>query len=282
MIFELIKKRKSVRTFKDEKINKDDLVWIKRLVNEVNMEEGPNGHKIQFQIVNKDPNNDGEIAGTYGVIKNPQLYITAAIKNNNEYLEDFGYLLEKIIITLVKRNIGSCWLGGTFKRSDFNKVILDNEKDIIPAVIPIGYPSDKKRTIEKAMRFLTKADNKKEWSELFYYNDFTTPITEKGQIELEPLKDAFESVRLGPSSSNKQPWRLVYNNYSKKVHFYLNEDHKYSGNKLGFTMQRIDAGIAMYHFEAVAKEGKISGKWIIENPKLVPIKNYKYIKTYSY
>ena len=57
---------------------------------------------------------------------------------------------------------------------------------------------------------------------------------------------------------------------SKKgaVHFYLNRLNNYTGNKLGFEMQKIDIGIAMCHFELALWDDGISGEFYVDNPKI--------------
>jgi hypothetical protein len=72
-------------------------------------------------------------------------------------------------------------------------------------------------------------------------------------------------VRIGPSASNKQPWRAVKQNGA--VHFYLAETKGYAGNSsFGFKMQRIDLGIAACHIDMTAKELGIQGKITVNDP----------------
>lgn len=283
MIFNLIQKRTSVRTFQLKPLTDDDISWINKTITEVNGEKGPNGTSITFSLLNPDTNGDGKIAGTYGFIKNARAYIAGTIPNNNKAIEDYGYLLEKIIIKLVERDIGSCWLGGSFKRTDFANPLDLKDGWIIPAVIPIGYPEINRRNTEKAMRFIIKADKRLKWTDIFYLDTFKEELSLGGlKDDKTTLMSALEGVRLGPSASNRQPWRLVLDDAANKVHFFLFEDPKYSGNRMGFSMQHIDAGISMYHFQATAEENKFTGKWLDENPELETPVNYQYIKTFSW
>jgi len=283
MIFNLIQKRTSVRTFQDKPLTAADSNWIKEILTNINNECGPNGTQVNFSLLSPDIKGDGGIIGTYGFIRNAQAYIAGTVSNATSNIEDYGYLLEKIIIKLVERNIGSCWLGGSFKRKDFSNPLGLKEGELIPAVLPVGYPVENRRTAEKAMRFLIKADKRRKWTDIFFINTFDEGLTSgalKGKYSV--LMSAFESVRLGPSASNKQPWRLVMDKKNDCVHFYLNEEPKYNSN-LEFSMQRLDAGIALYHFKAAASENGFSGNWIQKDPGLiVPSANYKYTKTFSW
>jgi len=284
MIFNFMQKRTSVRTFMEKSLSESDMVHINSILTEANQEKGPNGLNVKFSLLDIAPNDDGNIVGTYGFIRNAQAYIAGTTPNDKSALEDYGYLLEKIIIKLVEAGLGSCWLGGTFKRDDFSTPLALKKDMIIPAVLPIGYPVKNRRNAERAMRFIIKADKRLKWTDLFYNGNFETGLTSGSLTGVNSvLLSAFESVRLGPSASNKQPWRLVLDEENNQVHFYLDEDPKYSGNKLGFSMQRIDIGISMYHFQSVAEENGFAGTWNNQNPNLtVPNNNYKYIKTFSW
>lgn len=71
-------------------------------------------------------------------------------------------------------------------------------------------------------------------------------------------------LRLAPSASNKQPWRVLVDN--EKFHFYLARNKGY-GEALGYDVQKIDIGIAMCHFELTMQELGFKGKWKEDNPK---------------
>ncbi|MBN2852862.1 MAG: nitroreductase [Clostridia bacterium] len=284
MIYKKIEKRTSVRTFQIKPLTEVDKLWIRQTIEEISKEKGPFRNQIHFRLLNADPNKSGKPVGTYGLIKNAQSYITGVIPNSDDQLCDFGYLMEKIIIRLTGKNIGTCWLGGTFKRENFKEALTVKEGYIIPAVVPVGYAMDSRSSVEKAMRLFAKSNSRQDWSQLFFLSDFDTPLEkEEHKNEIGNLTDAFESVRLAPSASNKQPWKMVLDFEKSNVYVYINENPNYSGNKMGFKMQRIDAGIALYHFEAIAKENGINGEWEFNIPSVkVPSENYQYIATYHF
>lgn len=201
------------------------------------------------------------------------------MENANEAIVEFGYIFEKMILFLTEINIGTCWLGGTFTRDSFEKEIILTDNEIIPAITPIGYFNSKRRLLESTLRFAVKADNKKQWSELFYYSNFDTQLTEE---EAGEFATPIEMVRLGPSASNKQPWRIVLSKDKRFCHFYLAHTPKYGGNKLGYDMQRIDIGIAMCHFELTCKELNICGHWTIKDLNIsLPDEHTEYIVSWE-
>jgi nitroreductase len=80
-------------------------------------------------------------------------------------------------------------------------------------------------------------------------------------------------VRLGPSASNKQPWRVMKNGDS--WHFFLARTRGYGQGRFRRTgraadMQRLDMGIAMCHFELAARELGLDGRWVTTVPVIDP------------
>ena len=74
-------------------------------------------------------------------------------------------------------------------------------------------------------------------------------------------------VRIGPSASNKQPWRIVRQDQFWR--FYLQRTPGYREDPIKrildlCDLQRLDMGIAMCHFELSARELGLMGKWLIE------------------
>ncbi len=65
-----------------------------------------------------------------------------------------------------------------------------------------------------------------------------------------------EMVRLGPSASNKQPWRILLKD--AVCHFYEYKEPGYS-DRFNYDIQRIDLGIAAAHFDLAVNEKGIKG-----------------------
>ena len=92
-----------------------------------------------------------------------------------------------------------------------------------------------------------------------------------------------ESVRIGPSASNKQSWRLVVDRRDGDVHhLVLYEDQAYN-NMLGLVkLQDLDMGIAMRHVEVSARAAGIPGQWKRLDPDPVKLESpSKYIATFA-
>jgi len=60
---------------------------------------------------------------------------------------DLGYCLEKVVLEVTALGLGSCWLGGTFRRSRFARRIKLADDELLPVVIPLGYPAESGKTL---------------------------------------------------------------------------------------------------------------------------------------
>jgi nitroreductase len=91
-------------------------------------------------------------------------------------------------------------------------------------------------------------------------------------------------VRLGPSASNKQPWRFV--RQASAWHLYLHRTPGYGKgiSSLSATadLQRVDMGIAMSHFALTARESGLEGGWHVDDPGIAPPDEHiEYVATWA-
>lgn len=207
--------------------------------------------------------------GTYGMIKNPRGFIVGAVGPGPRNLEDFGYLMERAILEAAGLGLGTCWLGGSFRKSRFSRSIGAAGGETVPAVAAVGYSADAERSggwagkaIKRSTRLAPEA--------LFFSGGFDRPLRAD---EAGGLAAALESVRWAPSASNKQPWRIV--RAGARWHFYLQRTKGYGQGLMGklapmADVQRIDIGIAMCHFELAARELGFTGTWELADPLIRP------------
>lgn len=275
-VIEVIKERTSWRTFLSKAMVKNlrnDLEQILKL-NEIDSPFKSQGGNPRFHLISiPDFNPEENIkVGTYGFIKGAQEFIAGAIDIAEYNLENYGYIFEAIILAATDLNLGTCWLGGTFSRSQFSKLIQLKSDERIPAVSPVGYPTTR-RLKEKFIRSIAKAKIRKPWEQIFFSGDFISQIK---QDDIGNYKTLLEMVRIGPSAGNKQPWRILKEKNQNTFHFYVkySDDRKVSSyNKF----VRLDIGIAVCHFDLSAKELGMQGKWVFKEPIINQPKELKYI-----
>ena len=238
---EAIVTRKSIRTYTGEKIAAMDKDKILTYLSDPDNLVGINGNKIKIQFIEIGKNISGKI-GTYGIIKNASAFLVVTSKNSRNLMLDCGYVFERLVLYLEQIGLGTCWLGGTFNRAKLGKEINLAPDEIIPIISPVGYPSKKRSLSDKIIRNLAKGDSRKDSGELFFQEKFTEKIKDRDN------RETLEMVRLAPSASNKQPWRVMID-ASGDAHFFVQRTPNYAGGKLGYDIQWLDMGIALAHYE---------------------------------
>jgi hypothetical protein len=265
-VTEIIKERFSCRIYREEPIRQDQQDQIKEYLAAI--QYGPHGTPMRFDLVAATDEDRSSLngLGTYGFIQGATGFILGAMSTHVMDLEDYGYILEKIILFMTDLGLGTCWLGGTFVKSNFAKKIILATEERMPAVISTGLIADLART-KQAQKMITN-DNRLPWEQLFFNRGFGSILTEAaaGNFSL-PL----EMLRIGPSASNNQPWRIIKDNNA--WHFYLQRTKGYLESfplKLLRLedLQRVDMGIAMCHFDLTVKELGLAGKWEIDEPSI--------------
>ena len=179
-------------------------------------------------------------------------------------MEDFGYCMEKNILFATSLGLGTCWLGGTLNRSTFLEKMNAAEDELLPAATPIGYAEDNKTLKDRFIRLAVGAKNRKPPEELFFDHSNKTPLDLNS---LGLYSKVLDAVRIAPSASNKQPWRIIKGS-GNKYHLYMKEDAAYNAAFKNIKIQNLDMGIAMCHFELAAIELGLKGEWTIEKPVL--------------
>ena len=232
------------------------------------LQTGPFGARMRFEVVAARERDQKALKalGTYGFIKGATGFIIGAMQDDANNLEDFGYLMESIILFATDIGLGTCWLGGTFTKSSFSRRISRRPGELVPAVTALGYCAKKPHRIETIVRDSAGADRRLAWEQLFFDSTFAVPLLRQAAGD---YSTALEMVRMGPSASNKQPWRIVKE--GNLWHFYLQRTAGYRERILVrlFTvadLQRIDVGIAMCHFELMVRERGLDGHWEISAP----------------
>lgn len=266
-IIDAIRVRRSCRNYEPQSIQNEDRRQVVEYLESCKF--GPLGSQARFLLVSSDENDRDALKGlgTYGIIKGAPGFVIGAVLPAQKNLEDFGYLLEDIVLMATRLGLGTCWLGGFFTRSSFARKIDLQSNEMIPAVISIGYPAQKLGLVNLAVRASAGSDRRLPWDRLFFDGGFHMPLA----IHNAGLfAEALERVRLGPSASNRQPWRVV--RVGSAWHFYLQRTPGYGTGLVGLLkladLQRVDIGIAMCHFERSLNFRAITGRWHVQDPGL--------------
>ena len=270
-IEQIIRKRYSVRTYEKKPV---EAVVRQQVMEYAETVSNPFGPKVRFKWLDKGAPENGKL-GTYGIIKGAGLYIGTAVPKDPHAMEALGYEMEKLVLYMTGLGLGTCWLGSTFNRSAFVEAMELAENELFTIVSPVGYPAEKKSLMEKIMRMGSKGDHRMGWKNLFFKNDFSTPLTE---VEAGEYKLPLEMVRLAPSAVNRQPWRIVM----KDGAFHFFEKHTREDEVPGeIDMHRIDVGIALCHFHMTAEEKGLKGHFEkADVSQIEPAGNMTYITSW--
>jgi nitroreductase len=265
-IEEIVKRRYSCRAYADRPIEAADRDAMADALASLNT--GPLGSSARFSLVaaTEEDRKSLKGLGTYGFIKGATGFIVGAARPAPKDMEDYGYLLERAVLAATGIGLSTCWLGGTFSKSAFARKIGTTGGEVVPAVVATGYAAEGAREADK-LRRRAGSDRRLPFEQLFFdekLGQSLAPADAAGYAEV------LEAVRWAPSASNKQPWRVL--RLGDRWHFYLQRTKGYGKGSGVYSLlkladlQRVDMGIAMCHFELVARERGLPGRWTIEPP----------------
>ena len=263
---EVIGLRKSVRTFEKKKIPEQTMHLVKNFLQE---DTGLFGVPITFTIL--DTRKDGVSSP---VVLGADTYVAGRFRKQENAEVSFGYAFEKFILYATSLGLGTVWLAATIDRKAFERALHLSDDEVMPAVTPLGYAAEKRSLREIMMRKGLNSDSRAPFEELFFQDDFRTPLSE---ADAGIWKLPLAMVRLAPSATNKQPWRAVVE--KKSVHFYEKKTKGYDKGQTG-DIQKVDMGIALCHFEITAEESGLKGRIIQSDPGIVTAEDTEDIATY--
>lgn len=271
-IAETIKKRCSVRTYQDKELEPDVREMLQSYMDNL---ENPFGMQVKKYIIDKKLASEGEKLGTYGVIKGASTFMGISVPDKDLAHVAAGYEFENLILEATAFGLGTVWLAATFNREGFASAMGVPKDELFPAISPVGYPAAKRSLTESLMRTAMRSSSRKEWSTLFYLDNFQTPLhkDEAGDYA-EPL----EMLRLAPSDKNTQPWRVLKS--GNGYHFFVT--YKSGISRGEEIIKRVDAGIALSHFHQTAIELGLKGCFKQTEPKNIELPQNTYYITSWY
>lgn len=264
-IVDTIKGRRSVRTFEDRPLTPDDRTFVEQTIQGI---ETPFGVPVEFRLLD---------AADHGlkspVIVDARDYVAAKVERVQGAELSLGFAFETFCLRAAERGLGTVMLAASLSRKSFEEAMEVGMGEVMPVASPVGYPAAKMSMREGMMRKAIKSDERLPFSQIFFMGSFDTPLSpaDAGRFE-EPL----QMLRLAPSATNKQPWRVVID--ANSVHFY--EEHGLKESALG-DIQKVDMGIALSHFWLTAQELGIEGRFVTSDPKIAVPKNTEYIASFE-
>jgi len=131
-VAELIRSRRSVRTYSGSALSPEDLEKLRLYMETI---ENPYGIPVEFKLL------DAKQSGlTCPVVTGTDLFVGGRIKCVPHMEEAFGYSFELLVLYAQSLGIGTVWLGGTMDRAAFERAMELGEDERMPCASPLGYP----------------------------------------------------------------------------------------------------------------------------------------------
>lgn len=274
-IIQAIQSRRSIRTYNGLRLDETIIAGLRRQIHTIltNIPAGFNNIPLPDIIIVNDIDTDGHL-GTYGVISGARTYAILACQPTSQSQLLAAYLFEQFIIHCTAQSIATCWLGGTFSHTAFQKAYTEaihttpspqssqthpesHPVNQIACVTPLGHATPKTRFADRLMRRIARSDHRKPFTTLFsgipapapsLLTTQPSPTNSTTAINIQQsISLALEMVRLAPSSRNSQPWRATVT---------TTQPSTIPQSTITFTcatsnpFSHIDMGIALYHFHA--------------------------------
>lgn len=258
-IIEAIKERRSVRSFNGETmaapLAKELMEFAANLYN-------PFGGRFSIRMKRFDLKN-GFRPSTYGMIRGAEDFFMVAAADDDTSALSTGFCFEQVVLRAWQRGLGTCWIAATFKDTDFETAEPWQAGESLKIISPVGVAA-KKSLIEKIARAAAGSAHRKPFAELFFNGEFDKPLTEDSRFG-----EALAMLRLAPSSTNSQPWRVLVD--GEKVHFYYVPKS---------SLSILDCGIGICHFYETERFYGRSGVFYKEEKTPAANRNWRYLISY--
>lgn len=259
-IIEAIKGRRSVRSFNGEGLTDSQKATLMKAIGE---SYSPFGGSVNIRLKDFDLK-EGYKPSTYGMIKGAENFFLLGIGSDESSALTAGFQFEQVVLKAWEVGLGTCWIAATFKGSDFDKGETWPDGEELKIICPVGV-AIKPTMKEKLTRLTLGSKNRKPFNDLFFCGDFSQPVPADNRYF-----EALEMLRLAPSSTNSQPWRVLV--AGDAVHFYY---------KPKSAASVLDCGIGICHFYETEKFRGRNGSFAKDASAPTPPDDWKYLITYT-
>ena len=227
--YEAAKTRASVRQY-DGKISKELFYNLKDFAASLNNGDARIEFKSKSGVLDRS-----RLLSFLGGVEGTNCFAAVIVRDDNKFMG--GYIGEAFVLECTARGLGTCWLGGTYKKRSLKNFFRLDEDESLLCVIAVGKAAEQPAPAEKkSIQKLTGLD--------------------ETEFRMLPAwqREAVSSARLAPSALNKQPWELeIERDYIRIIN-----------TKRNFGFGDVDCGIAMLHIELGAASCGVYGDWFFD------------------
>ncbi|MDE6461064.1 MAG: nitroreductase family protein [Paramuribaculum sp.] len=258
-IIEAMKERRSVRTFDGLGLSKEQSSELEKAIER---SDSPFGGSVTIKLKKFDLK-EGYRPSTYGMIRGAEDFFLLGIGGDEASALSAGYRFEQVVLKAWQMGLGTCWIAATFKGSDFDRGLELPEGEELKVICPVG-TAEKPSIKEKLTRLTLGSKNRKPFNDLFFYENFNTAVPDDNKF-----REALEMLRIAPSSTNSQPWRVLVE--GDTVHFYYKPKSPASV---------LDCGIGICQFHETEKFYGHDGDFSKVSGAPAPPEDWKYLVSY--
>ena len=233
--------RRAVRTYNPDKpLSDKEITEIQEAIDNA---ESPFGGQVavkmhQFDLEGK------QTPSTYGSVSGASWYMLVGFPEDRDSALSAGFKQAQVALKIFSMGLGTNWVTDTFSGSIFQKAADFPAETPLHVIMPVGYPADKQRLVEKLTHKMLGSTTRKPFDSLFFSGDFNHPVSEES-----PFYKPLEYMRSAPSAYNKQPWRALVDR--NKVYFYQEPSRD----------SLIGMGIGLAHFYFSLLQLGNNGSW---------------------
>ena len=224
-----IDKRVSRRTYLKTSLPPEAADHLRGLAQRLNEKEG-----LRIQLVEDDDALFRNFFAGYGMFSGVRHYFAlVGPKDDPVLLEKLGFAGERLVLEATRMGLGTCWVGGTFRRGACETSLKLGTQESLPAIICVGEVPQEKTGREKLLSKVSKRRSK----------TVDEMLTFEGEVPGWVL-EGMQAVVKAPSALNAQPVRFHYEGGRVTAAVEKPQTH-----------QGLDLGIARLHFELGTKTG---------------------------
>ena len=222
-IIEAMEKRKSVRSYSKEAVEKTVIEHLRESLNK-NGSSLVKGN-VRYEVIT-GYSKEAKTGFLFGIGRINAPAMIVGIYEEEEDLIEIGFCLEREVLYLVNEGYGACFLG-TYDENALKAYCKLSENEHIGIVLVFGKPNTDSKFMNSAFRSIAGSTKRKSYEEIMLNaNDYN---------ENDKIVDIVKHAIMAPSGNNVQPVRFKL--YDSKAVFYLKE-RRYL----------VDLGIFLAHF----------------------------------
>lgn len=236
--------RTSIRSYDPDPIDDDTARQLDMTIDAVNMLADAHIQLVRDQpAVFADANASGHLnnAANYLAVVGP--------KDDDGARERAGFYTERVVLAATLRGLGTCWVGGSWDRSEAARHCRLSAGEELYLGVVIGYPEQHLDRMAKSYAELVAIRDAHRESKT--YEQFTAPMSDEARAAAPDwFKAGVQAAMKAPSAMNRQPIVFSYNPDDDTAAAMIDPNVE-SGQALN------DLGIAKLHFQI----GAGSGTW---------------------